>query len=80
MPYKAAEPTTTESKMKELAERMGFEPTCRLPDNTLSRRARYDHFGTSPSDGIRVAGPTSIAYAVLRVLGSVDRTDASLVG
>ena len=29
-----------------LAERVGFEPTCRLPDNTLSRRARYDHFGT----------------------------------
>ena len=28
---------------------MGFEPTCRLPDNTLSRRARYDHFGTSPA-------------------------------
>jgi hypothetical protein len=27
---------------------VGFEPTCRLPDNTLSRRARYDHFGTSP--------------------------------
>jgi hypothetical protein len=33
----------------KLAERVGFEPTCRLPDNTLSRRARYDHFGTSPS-------------------------------
>ena len=31
-----------------MAERVGFEPTCRLPDNTLSRRARYDHFGTSP--------------------------------
>ncbi len=27
---------------------MGFEPTCRLPDKTLSRRPRYDHFGTSP--------------------------------
>src|SRR5207237_278716 len=33
---------------RKLAERVGFEPTCRLPDNTLSRRARYDHFGTSP--------------------------------
>src|SRR5438477_809343 len=32
-----------------LAERVGFEPTCRLPDKTLSRRPRYDHFGTSPS-------------------------------
>ena len=36
------------SEAKELAERVGFEPTCRLRDNTLSRRARYDHFGTSP--------------------------------
>jgi hypothetical protein len=34
---------------RRLAERVGFEPTCRLPDNTLSRRARYDHFGTSPN-------------------------------
>ena len=31
-----------------VAERVGFEPTCRLPDKTLSRRPRYDHFGTSP--------------------------------
>ena len=37
-----------------MAERVGFEPTCRLPDNTLSRRARYDHFGTSPSRKTRV--------------------------
>src|SRR5215470_17208526 len=33
-----------------LAERVGFEPTCRLPDKSLSRRSRYDHFGTSPPD------------------------------
>ena len=33
---------------EEMAERVGFEPTCRLPDKTLSRRPRYDHFGTSP--------------------------------
>ena len=32
----------------ELAERVGFEPTCPLRDKTLSRRPRYDHFGTSP--------------------------------
>ena len=32
-----------------MAERVGFEPTCRLPDKTLSRRPRYDHFGTSPN-------------------------------
>ena len=31
-----------------LAERVGFEPTCRLPDKTLSRRPRYDLFGPSP--------------------------------
>ena len=34
-----------------LAEREGFEPPCRLPDKTLSRRPRYDHFGTSPVVG-----------------------------
>jgi hypothetical protein len=31
-----------------VAEREGFEPPCRLPGKTLSRRPRYDHFGTSP--------------------------------
>ena len=32
-----------------LAERVGFEPTCRLlTRNPISSRARYDHFGTSP--------------------------------
>ena len=31
-----------------MAERVGFEPTCPLRDKTLSRRPRYDHFGTSP--------------------------------
>src|SRR5712692_3896701 len=35
--------------LKELAERVGFEPTCPLlAGKTLSRRPRYDHFGTSP--------------------------------
>ena len=33
---------------KFLAETVGFEPTCRLPDNTISSRARYDLFDTSP--------------------------------
>ena len=32
----------------KVAEREGFEPPCRLPGKTLSRRPRYDHFGTSP--------------------------------
>ena len=38
---------------RSLAERVGFEPTCRLRDKTLSRRPRYDHFGTSPFFGAR---------------------------
>src|SRR5436190_24358014 len=37
-----------------VAERVGFEPTCRLPDKTLSRRPRYDHFGTSPVGRVRL--------------------------
>ena len=44
-----------------MAERVGFEPTCRLPDKTLSRRPRYDHFGTSPGRVLAVrlkADPT----------------------
>src|SRR6185295_18594910 len=32
---------------RSMAERVGFEPTCPLQDKTLSRRPRYDHFGTS---------------------------------
>lgn len=30
------------------AERVGFEPTHRLPDDRISSAARYDHFDTSP--------------------------------
>ena len=30
-------------------EMVGFEPTCRLPDNLISSQARYDHFDTSPN-------------------------------
>src|SRR6266850_5738357 len=49
------EPTSPAKSLKtnklKLAERVGFEPTCRLPDKTLSRRPRYDHFGTSPVEG-----------------------------
>ena len=36
-------------KRRRMAERGGFEPPCRLRDKTLSRRPRYDHFGTSPT-------------------------------
>ncbi len=43
---KMAEPRT----VRYVAERVGFEPTCPLlAGKTLSRRPRYDHFGTSPT-------------------------------
>ena len=55
-----AEPKLAEGE-RRLAERVGFEPTCRLPGKTLSRRPRYDHFGTSPG---QVAGvPAHIVRA-----------------
>ena len=48
----------------KMAERVGFEPTCRLRDKTLSRRPRYDHFGTSPFftslGGAPLTVPTSL--------------------
>ena len=31
-----------------LAEKVGFEPTYRLPDKLISSQSRYGHFGTSP--------------------------------
>ena len=43
-------PMRARKRHLKVAERVGFEPTCRLPDKTLSRRPRYDHFGTSPFD------------------------------
>ena len=41
-----------------MAERVGFEPTCPLlAGKTLSRRPRYDRFGTSPTKtGVRDTG------------------------
>src|SRR5215207_3593542 len=55
-----------------MAEREGFEPPCRLPDKTLSRRPRYDHFGTSPFitslDGAPFTFPIS-----LRARGAASR-------
>ncbi len=39
-----------EQQGNRLAERVGFEPTCPLlAGKTLSRRPRYDRFGTSPA-------------------------------
>ena len=51
-PRESASAPATERRDEGLAERVGFEPTCRLPDKTLSRRPRYDHFGTSPHRSI----------------------------
>jgi hypothetical protein len=53
-----------------MAERVGFEPTCRLPDKTLSRRPRYDHFGTSPV--VRRTGGPSSRRAVCRPPSTFD--------
>lgn len=33
-------------------ETVGFEPTCRLPDNRISSAARYNHFDTSPEHSV----------------------------
>ena len=47
---KTAVANSKETQLDELAERVGFEPTCPLlAGKTLSRRPRYDHFGTSPA-------------------------------
>src|SRR5437763_16773160 len=54
-----------ESRERRLAEREGFEPPCRLPGKTLSRRPRYDHFGTSPYwiVGVPCTPTSSLRYA-----------------
>ena len=48
-----------------MAEREGFEPPCRLPGKTLSRRPRYDHFGTSPLI-TSLDGPSYIPHLAAR--------------
>src|SRR5688572_1254842 len=53
-----------------MAEREVFEPPCRLPGKTLSRRPRYDHFGTSPflirsRSPLRGDFPPALAWASL---------------
>ena len=46
----------------KMAEREGFEPPCPLRDKTLSRRPRYDHFGTSPQREISGAELPILPY------------------
>ena len=53
-----------------MAEREGFEPPCRLPGKTLSRRPRYDHFGTSPFLVIAVR----CAFSLVPSAFSLDET------
>ena len=44
-----SEPSARMSELKVSEWRRGWDSNPRaLSDNTLSRRARYDHFGTSP--------------------------------
>ena len=48
-----------------MAERVGFEPTWELPPNPLSRRARYDHFGTSPVNHMCARPTTDASHPAL---------------
>jgi len=59
-----------------MAERVGFEPTCPLRDKTLSRRPRYDHFGTSPG-GVRgrISLQPTFDYTVRTTRASTGRFD-----
>src|SRR5436190_22566190 len=67
-----ADCTDSLSFQNKMAERVGFEPTCRFRDKSLSRRSRYDHFGTSPlidrRGPLHPAWLTSLACAPFRSL------------
>src|SRR4051812_29470635 len=54
-----------------MAEREGFEPPCRLPGKTLSRRPRYDHFGTSPCLALAPFGARLSSLRSLALRGSL---------
>ena len=58
-----------------MAERGGFEPPCPLLDKTLSRRPRYDHFGTSPQVWPRRNGPFIIACGLSLALARSTWSD-----
>jgi hypothetical protein len=70
--YFVARPSRNSSRLPshwafKLAEREGFEPPCRLLGKTLSRRPRYDHFGTSPSLARAVAAAATSLRRALRL-------------
>ena len=69
MPCEPVDRVAAQERMNRLAERVGFEPTCRLPDKTLSRRPRYDHFGTSPVVCGLCSGPAKAGHYVLHLPG-----------
>ena len=64
------------SERGDLAERVGFEPTCRFPDKTLSRRPRYDHFGTSPHHYCTRNSPHRVRQRNVRGYSRGQRTHA----
>ena len=53
---------TRSSRGFKAAETVGFEPTCRLPDNLISSQARYDRFDTSPYLSIIKPGCIPVKY------------------
>ncbi len=64
-----------------MAERVGFEPTCRLiTDKTISSRPRYGHFGTSPfvqhSPAYIISGFASRVSAIIRLKCRAQRDGA----
>src|SRR3954447_4643889 len=61
---KATVGTLRANSERRVAEREGFEPPCRLRGKTLSRRPRYDHFGTSPK--LRSVEPLYILHLAAR--------------
>ncbi len=63
-----------------LAERVGFEPTCRLRDKTLSRRPRYDLFGTSPFQDCAITRTLDYRTSPSGAQASAVSRTAALVG
>ena len=46
----------SEGGQVNVAERVGFEPTCRLLNHLISSQRRYGHFGTSPDSIFKDGG------------------------
>src|SRR5437868_13621736 len=72
------EAASAASVRRRVAEREGFEPPCRLRGKTLSRRPRYDHFGTSPK--LRSVEPLYILHLPPSPDGATARQAAARSG